>query len=488
MKCIAVASIIATGMVAAGCGVPSVSGVPGAPPSPTQAWTPPADRVRADDSLASVQVPPDLEGRIRALTLTDVISIGLANNPATRVSWANARAAAATYGATRATWFPTIDGAINAVRTQSVRPGGAAGIFKQDQLSPALNLTWLLWDFSGRTGNVGAARETLIAADFTHNAMLQSTVLAIETAYFQYVATRALNSAQQKAVAEADTNLAVAEERHRVGVATIADVLQARTAASQAQLQGEIIEGDLQVTRGALATSLGFPANLPFDLDSTAAEIPVGALSDSVNALINVALQGRPDLQASRAVAAAAQAQYVRTRAGLLPSLQATGTLGQTYSTSIPGGASNYTIQLGLKIPLFDGGTRAYLTQAASASADAARESTNGLRQQVILDVFSAYYSLQSTTKQVHTADDLLASATESAEAALGRYRAGVGTLLDLLTAESALASARAQRVQSRLNWNLALAQLARNAGVLDPTGGTGLHLVSDTSSTVPAR
>jgi TolC family type I secretion outer membrane protein len=481
------AIVVVTALLGAGCGTPSVSGVPGAPPSPTRAWTPPPDRVRADDSLSAAQVPPDLEGRIRALTLTDVINIGLANNPATRVSWANARAAAATYGAARASWLPTIDGAVNASRTQSVRPGGAAGIFKQDQLAPSLNLTWLLWDFGGRNGTVGVARETMIAADFTHNATLQSTVLAIETAYFQYVATRALFAAQQEAVAEADTNLAVAEEQHRVGLATIADVLQARTAASQAELQGEIIEGNLQVTRGALATSLGFPANLPFDLDSTAAEIPVGALSDSVSALINVALQGRPDLQASRAQAAAAQAHFVQTRAAVLPSLVATGTLGQTYSTSIPEGAGNYTIQLGLKIPLFDGGTRGYLTTAAGALADAARATTEGLRQQVILDVFSAYYSLQSATKQVHTADDLLASATESAEAALGRYRAGVGTLLDLLTAESALASARAQRVQSRLNWNLALAQLARNAGVLDPTGGTGLHLVSD-SSTVPAR
>ena len=474
-------------LVVAACGTPSVSGVPGAPPAPNRTWTPPADRVRADDSLSGAVVPPDLEARIHALTLTDVINIGLENNPTTRASWANARAAAALYGANRSTWLPTIDGAVTASRTQSVRPG-TAGVFTQNSLAPALNLNWLLWDFGGRTGTVGAAKETMIAADFTHNATLQNTVLLIQTAYFQYIATRALLAAQREAEAEADTNLAVAEEQHRVGIATIADVLQAKTAASQAELQREIVEGNLQTTRGALATSLGFPANLPFDLDSTAAEVPVGALADSVESLINVALQGRPDLQASRAQAAAAQDRYVQTRAALLPSLQATGTLGQTYNTSIPAGTSNYTIQLGLKIPLFDGGTRAYSTAAASALADAARATTEGLRQQVILDVFSAYYSLQSATKQVHTADDLLASATESAAAALGRYRSGVGTLLDLLTAESALATARAQRVQARLNWNVALSLLARNAGVLDASGATGLHLVNDQTSTAPTR
>lgn len=479
-------AIVASGLLLAGCGTPSLSGAPGAPPAPDRPWIPPARLARADDSLGSVAIPPGLEARIHSLTLTDVIGIGLANNPATRISWANARAAAATYGAARASWLPTIDGAINASHTRQPRPG-ASSVFEQDQLAPALNLNWLLWDFGGRTGNVAAFRDAAIAANFTHNSTLQGTVLLIEQAYFQYIATRALLAAQREALAEADTNLAAAEERHRVGLATIADVLQARTAASQAELLVETTEGNLETTRGALATSLGFPANLPFDLDSTAAEVPVGRLSDSVDALIDRGLQGRPDLQAARAQARAAKARYSLSRAALLPSLQATGTLGQTFSTSIPAGASNYTVQVGLKVPLFDGFGRAQQAEAASALADAAEAQTEALRQQVVLDVFSAYYTLQASTKQVHTADDLLASATQSAAAALGRYRAGVGTLIELLTAQSALASARAQRVQARLNWNLALAQLARNAGVLDPTGGTGLHLVPDTS-TVPAR
>jgi TolC family type I secretion outer membrane protein len=471
----------------AACGVPSVGGVPGTAPAPNKAWTPPADLARADDSLASVTVPPDLEARIHALTLTDVISIGLENNPATRVSWANARAAAATYGAARAAWLPTIDAQVNASRTRQAAPGGAT-VFEQNQLAPALTLNWLLWDFGGRTGATSAARNAMIAADFTHNATLQSTVLAIEQAYFQYIATRALLAAQRQALAEADTNLAAAEARHQVGLATIADVLQARTAASQAELLVETTEGDLQTARGALATSLGFPANLPFDLDSTAAEVPVARLADSVESVIDLALRGRPDLAASRAQAEAAGARYSQARASLLPSLQATGNLGRTYNTRIPDGADNYTIQLGLRIPLFDGFGRDQQARAAAAAADAARATTAGLRQQVIFEVFSAYYTLQSATRQVRTADDLLASATQSAAAALGRYRAGVGTLLELLSAQSALASARAQRVQSRLTWNLALAQLARNAGVLDPTGATGLHLVPDTLSPAPSR
>jgi outer membrane protein len=67
---------------------------------------------------------------------------------------------------------------------------------------------------------------------------------------------------------------------------------------------------------------------------------------------------------------------------------------------------------------------------------------------------------------------------------ALARYRAGVGSVLDLLSAQSALADARAQRVLAHLQWNTSLAQLAHDAGILDPQGGSTLRLAPDSVPT----
>jgi outer membrane protein TolC len=52
-----------------------------------------------------------------------------------------------------------------------------------------------------------------------------------------------------------------------------------------------------------------------------------------------------------------------------------------------------------------------------------------------------------------------------------------VGSLLELLNAENALASARAQRIQARLGWQAALVQLAHDAGLLDLQGKSPLRL-----------
>jgi outer membrane protein len=162
------------------------------------------------------------------------------------------------------------------------------------------------------------------------------------------------------------------------------------------------------------------------------------------------------------------------------------GTGGRTYTTSLPQGGNNYTVSLGLRIPLFAGFSRVYDQRQAVAQADAAAARADLLGQQVVFEVFSSYHSLQTAVRQVRTADDLIASAEQSDEVALGRYKAGVGSVLDLLSAQTALADARAQQVLARLEWNTSLAQLAHDAGILDARGGSSLRLAPDSTSQKP--
>jgi outer membrane protein len=475
------------GATLVGCvGTPSVSGVSGASPAPEKPWTPPPSvrkEIAAADTSTLTAVPPDLAERIHRLTLSEIVDLGLRNNAQTRFAWANAQAAAAAYGSARGEWLPTVDGDVTAQRVKTVASAGRVSV-QQSVLSPSATLSYLLFDFGGRSGRVAGARERMFAAAFSHNAAIQDVVLQIQVGYFQYIASRALLGAQRTSLAEAEANLQAAEERRRVGLATIADVLQARTAASQAQLDLHSTEGTVQTARGALALALGLPANLPYDVDSSAAAGAVAPLADSVDALVVSALEGRPDLAAARSQAAAARAGIGELRSDLLPSLQFTATGGRTYATTIPNGANSYNLSVGLSIPIFNGFSRQYDLRGARFQAEAAQASAETLRQQVIFQVFSSYYGLQSATRRVRTSDVLITSAEQSDTVALARYKAGVGSVLDLLSAQSALASARAQQVDARLAWSVSFAQLAHDAGVLDPRGGNPLRLARDTTST----
>src|SRR5207248_10776373 len=115
------------------------------------------------------------------------------NNTATSAAWADARAAAATYGAAKGQYYPTIalGGTVQAIKRIA---SGGVGAAKQQSYGPSVTVSWLLLDFGGRSGTIGATREALLAADWTHNATLQSVVLAVEQAYFLYVAPKGCSS------------------------------------------------------------------------------------------------------------------------------------------------------------------------------------------------------------------------------------------------------------------------------------------------------
>lgn len=474
-------------VAAVGCvhAPPQVDGVPAVPRSSGGLWTPPPQAVPPLPPSPPTPIPADLTQRIHRLTLADVIDVALLNTPVTRATWEEARAAAYAYGAAGTRLLPTVDASASLGRSKTLAVPGARTVAERTQYGPALTLTYLLFDFGGRSGTIETTRQNLFAAGLTHNATVQNTVLQVEQAYFSYMSTKSLFGAQESVVKEAQANLAAAQQRHDVGLATIADVLQAKTALSEAQLSLESTQGALQATRGALAAAMGLPANAPYDVDATPPSIPVGSVATTVDSLIDAAVRDRPDVQAARAAARAAAAQVQVTRAAGLPSLTLGGNAGRTYASPSQYGGNTYGLSLGVQLPLTTALNNRYNVLGAQAQARAATARADALQQQVTQQVFTSYYALQTAAQRVTTADDLLASATASEQVAAGRYREGVGSIIDLLTAQSALADARAQQVQARWQWYTSLAQLAHDVGVLGVHGEAPLKL-SDSSSTSP--
>ncbi|MGZ3490855.1 MAG: TolC family protein, partial [Gemmatimonadaceae bacterium] len=198
--------------------------------------------------------------------------------------------------------------------------------------------------------------------------------------------------------------------------------------------------------------------------------------------------RNRPDLAAARAQAAAAASQVRVARAAEFPSLSLGGNAARTYSTPSTFAGPSYTVTLGLSLPIFNGFSHQYDVAAARAQADAISALADQTRQDVITQVFVSYYALQTAEQRVATADDLLVSAQQSVQVAAGRYREGVGSIIDLLTAQTALANARAQQVQSRWQWYTSLAQLARDAGVLGAHGDTPFPFSADSTVSRPLQ
>jgi outer membrane protein len=490
-------------------GIPKIDGVAGAPsdratpwtvPAPARTPAPPAEPPAVPAITDAMRRDSATAGSARQLSLADVVDLALRNNPSTRESWENALAAADLYGSAKGARYPTINASINATQfsgnggfggvggfgatpidtTQGNARGGVGGASTGPQITPAVSFSYLIVDHGARAGRIEAAKQQAIAMNLAHNLTVENVVLQAESTLFSYLAARGLRDAEVISVKEAITDTAAAEARLRVGIGILEDVYQTRTALAQARLQLATYEGNLVTAKGNLAAALGFPANARFDIPDILSSDSVASITASVDTLINRAIVGRPDLAEARASAKALAAQVRVARSAGYPSLTlssngglASRLLGQRNTN----GTVNYTLQLGLQIPIFNGFSRQYDVRAAEAQYQAGLARERSTRQQITVQVFTSYEVLRTSVEKVAAAADLLRSARLSSDGAVGRYQEGVGTITDVLIARSALASARAQEIQARWEWQTALAQLAHDVGSLDIEGRPHLPL-----------
>ena len=459
---------------------PALPGAGGARPAattPGTTWAPPSrsDQHSRQSALAPDTLPTALRARRDQLRTSDLVALALERSPDTRTSWLAAQASAANYGSARGALFPDITGTIGVNRLKTAATSGRISV-EQTTYGPSLSLSWLLLDFGGRAGAIDAARNSFFAANWTHNAVVSDVVRRTLQGYFAYVAARSQLDVSAATLQQAQLNLAAAEDRRSVGVATIGEAMQARSAVSQARLAVQRSEGDLATTRGVLAVLIGLPPTATFEVDTTEATAPTTPVAETVDSLMKLGLLDRPDLAAERAQVDARRAVARQTRSQFFPSLSATGATSSLWVGGNSQSNLSYNVGLALAIPVFNGFGWQYAAQAASLLADAESSRLRNMEQQVALQVYESYQELRTATQSVTTADELVTSATSAADAARARYREGIGTLLELLTAENVLATARSQRIQSRAAWHTSLVQLAHDAGLLQSGGAMRLH------------
>lgn len=431
-------------------------------PAPETPWQP---------SQPLPQVPaPELTpqpARAAPLTLAELTEYALRNNPRARQAWFAARAAAAGVGVENADRLPRITGLLSGSRVRPVSATTGAASPWQNRYGPSVTLSYVLLDFA-RGDQIRAAEFRLLGANLTQNRVLQDIVFQVEQAYYRLLGLALLVRVNELTVTNLRTVLDAANRRRESGLATIADVYRSETQVAQAELNLTRSRGELEKARGQLAAAVGLPVDSTLQIQ-TFAELPqVHAIKTSVADLLDRARAQRPDLVAAEAQARAARATAEAAGKAGLPTLELTGTGGRTYFTDDRASVNNFSVGFNLRIPLFSGFRDRYTAQLAQAQAEQAAASRDTLYRQTELDVWQAYYDVQTAATGVGTTESQVKSAEQTAQATLARYRAGFGSILDLITAQQDESNARVQRIQSYLDWYTALARLTFSTGFQD--------------------
>ena len=409
----------------------------------------------------SVSDPCSQKAYDKPLSLVEVTEAALCHNPQTREVYANAKVQSAQVGVARSLFFPSVTDTLSVTENKN----------RTTNYSNATNrivASYLLYDFGSRDANFENANQLLRAASASQNATVQTVLLTAVNAFYQVHANRAILNASIETERLSQESFKAAEAKYIAGVATPADKLQAQTSFANATLTKLRNEGTLKVAYGNLANVMGAPANINFQIaDSKLDDIPE-LVDQDIDALIEQARLQRPDLMASEAQLKASLAKIEAVKADAKPKVRIDAS--NQYDENSLGQTSQNTSQLGifLSIPLFEGYKPTFLIRSAEATAELNASKRDQLKLQVSLDVWTAYQNLKTANESITASNVLLLSAEESSRLALGRYKEGVGNIIDTLNAQSALANAKQQKIQSVLNWNIARTTLAQSIGVLD--------------------
>jgi outer membrane protein len=414
------------------------------------------------------------------LQLFDAIERTLCQSPNTRSAWAGVKAAAAVLGVAKAAYLPTLTGSATYGRSHDKTtvdgPQNLFSDYSQNVNSEALQLGWVLYDFGGREAALRNSRQLLTAAQAVQNETLQAAFANTAKDYYAAQAANANVQSAKRIEAAAQKSLDAAVARYKSGVAPVTDQLQAKTASAQAVYARAAAEGNYRMAVGALAVDM----NLPPDHPLTLPDLDQGVLPDTqfvvaVHDLVEEAKHSHPSVQAANAQWQAALASVSLTRAQGLPKIGIAGTLERSAqplnadigTLTYPAVSKSASIEVTLQVPIFEGFSRSYSIRQAEAVAEQQEAAFHAAEQQVANTVWSSYQTLQTDTENLRNTEVISQSAGEAFEASQQRYSSGVGNILELLTAQTTLASAEQLRIQAQVDWRTARLQLAASLGKL---------------------
>jgi outer membrane protein len=405
----------------------------------------------------------------RAYSLAELINLAEAHNPETRVAWENALAQGAALGIARSELYPTVSAvALTGVDREEIPLGSRFYRHTDTAVQASFDLDYTIFDFGARRARIAAQSARVLAANFGFNDVHRELIFQVQQAYYRLVNASAQDTAARVSLANAEAVQEAAEERLRNGLATLPDVLEARSATAQSQYDLQAVLGAEQNARGDLATALGAPAATMIHVQPLS-EVPTPeSIGETVEQVIDRALDQRPDLQTEVADTRLAEAQRKEARAAYYPTLnfKADPTAQSLYlqqQTLRAGHTADLTggMALSLSWTVFDGGARRNRLLQAEAGIRQTEAQVNAARDSIEDEVWTAYSNLSTAFRQREAATALLESAGQSYAAALESYNYGVRNLLDVTAAQKLLAQARSADILARTQVLITLADLA---------------------------
>ncbi|NNC24295.1 TolC family protein [Salinisphaera sp. USBA-960] len=426
-------------------------------------------------AASSGQTPPKQThtGKQPELSLQSAINDALATNPRTRSAAAGRQAAAGQRTQARSALLPHLSGHITQSRQRNnlkargldfgsafsslPLPPGQQPSFPStityDRFQANLSLEQKIFDYSAWQ-RYHAAQKGAHAASARLRAA--RTKVAAQTAR-QYVDV--LAAKQKITAAQADAKLAqkllsLAQGQKRVGVATAVDVARAKTRKARAETR--LARARTNRTRAAikLKRTIGMDLSQPLALANQLTFLPVPLAT--ADGAVQRALANRSDITVAKDQVAKGKKNLSAARARRLPTLSVKGAFGTAGNTPTRNEDTTYRIGAQISVPLFNGGAISGHIDSAAGQLSQDRVELHDKQRAVAQNVRVARRTLQTLATEVRAARANLSQANAELGQARRRFKNGTRNNIAVVDAQSALASARQQRISALADYTRA--------------------------------
>jgi NodT family efflux transporter outer membrane factor (OMF) lipoprotein len=428
-----------------------------------------AERLGLNGGGPSAAVPEAWWQSFNDAELDRLVALALKDNPNLAAARARVEKAQAQADALRANDLPRVDGSVQVQRQRysenGIFPPPIGGATLTDGTVQA-GLSWEL-DFFGRNRK---ALEAALGVQRAGEAEAQAAglVLAANVArsYVQLARLNEQRDVAQRTLAQRQDLLALIRQRVSAGLDTNVELRQGEGGLPETRQQIEALDEQIALTRHALAALTLQP---PAALDGLSPRLgPVRGLPLPANVPADL-LGRRADVAAARWRVEAATQDMAVARTEFYPSVNLMAFAGFEaigLDNLLQASSRQYGVAPALRLPIFDAGRLRANYRGRAADVDAAVASYNAAVLEAVRDVADQISSFQSVERQQREQVQAQAAAESAYELSMQRYKAGLGTYLTVLTAESTVLA------QRRLAADLKARALESQVGLMRALGG----------------
>lgn len=300
----------------------------------------------------------------------------------------------------------------------------------------AVNVSQVLFQGGKLRNGFLAARHAAEGTEFEDYRTRQQILFTVSNSFYNVLFARRSIEIAENRLTRSNRQLELARQRQEVGLVDITAVLRARVQVAAALEALEEAGNNYTIAMEQLALEMGIP-----EAPATIKEpetIEIEAIP--VDRHIEYAFNNRRDLMASGKGRLAAERQIKAERADFIPSLSLEGSYLIVDDDAVYyGDDDTWQVALVATYPLFTGLRDTAELARAKARASEMQALENRVKQEIRLDVRSAYADIQTRKKMVSHITDQVESAQAHYDQVSAMFEEGLASTVDVVDAQTAL-------------------------------------------------